>query len=59
MVISLYQDREAVQQYSLTVLASNALSHNPLNSTVVVEITILDMNDEIPQFERLSNNKSV
>lgn len=55
-------DYELEQFYNLTVLAEDSGSP-PLNSTAVVEITVEDYNDCIPQFtsaqyivERLENS---
>ncbi|KAL4230607.1 Protocadherin Fat 4 [Mactra antiquata] len=42
-------DREKIDSYSLTVIASDA-GNQPLSSTASIRITILDVNDESPKF---------
>ena len=46
------QDRETVARYLLTISATNAFSNKPLSSTVEVTITVLDINDQSPEFDR-------
>lgn len=44
-------DREVRTGYTLTVIAQDQ-GHPPLSGTATVEVTVLDINDHSPQFER-------
>ena len=47
-------DRETVESYQLTVLASNPLGTPVLSSTATIAVTVLDINDNTPVFEQES-----
>ena len=44
-------DREATPHFNLTVIANNSLSSDPLCTTVVASVTILDLPDTHPSFD--------
>lgn len=45
-------DHEACSSYSFEVAASDLAESQPLSSTTVVTITVSDVNDNPPRFER-------
>ena len=55
----LVQDREAVPQYILTVVAVNADSDYQLSSTTKVMVTVIDVNDETPKFNQTSYENNI
>ena len=55
----LVQDREFEPQYNLTVMAVNADSDYRLSSTTKVVVTVVDVNDEIPEFDPTSYQSSI
>lgn len=43
-------DREKVDKYSITILASDSGTSGPRNSTARIQITVTDVNDNAPTF---------
>ena len=51
-------DREEIEMYTISILAMD-MSDMPLNSSIPVVVTILDVNDNQPTFSRSSNSFNI